>query len=81
MKSYDILKKYRGIIGVEDYQVLKKELKLLRTYRQNTTLFTLDNEQNISGSFMIHNNNDDFDYFRKNEYLPKVEVSDETRNK
>lgn len=81
MKSYDILKKYRGIIGVEDYQVLKKELKLLRTYRQNTKMYSVCDSVNISGDFFIHDDLEDFDYFRKNEYLLKVEVSDDTRNK
>ena len=81
MKSYDTLKNYKGVISIEDYQLLKKELKILRTYRHSTKLFSLDNTTSITGEFFIGNNNDEFDYFRKNEYLPREEKENGSRNK
>ena len=81
MKSYDTLKRYKGVINVEDYQLLKKELKILRAYRHTTKLFSLNSSTSISGELLITDNNDDFDYFRKNEYLPQQEKLDGTTNK
>ena len=68
-KTLEILKKYAPQMKVEDYQAIKKELKILQSYRCHTLLQSICNEVSIQGNFHIDDDCEDFEYFRKNEYL------------
>lgn len=68
-KTLEILKKYAPQMKVEDYQAIKKELKILQVYRSYTRLYSACDIVNIKGEFFIHDDCEEFQYFRKNEYL------------
>lgn len=67
-KALAILKKYASGMKVDDYQLLKKELKLLQTYRKHMSLYNNHNTI-VYSEFAIDNSDEDFDYFLKNEVL------------
>ena len=70
-KSLEILKKYSNVMDMEDYLLIKRELKILNSYREHTLLTSECYEANIKGKFFIHDDCEDFEYFMKNEYLER----------
>lgn len=65
-KIFEILSKYKNVIDQQDYQKLKKDLKILDSYRNNMS-FTNISEVCVKGNFFIHDDYEDFEYFLKNE--------------
>ena len=69
-KSLEILKKYSNVMNMEDYALLKRDLKILESYRAWTT-YEIASDICLLGTFNIHDDCSDFEYFYEKEYLKR----------